>query len=64
MKTKIELIFDEQAINYKAIAKVDAKSENEATSKLDSYLEKKYPSFGREECHFKENGIYYFKIVE
>ena len=48
--------------NSVAVAEVIAKSENEASSLLDSELENNHPTLGRSDCHFEENGKYYFSV--
>lgn len=48
--------------NSVAIAKVTASSENKASSLLDAELENNYPELGRSDCHFEENGKYYFSV--
>jgi len=47
-----------------AIASVKCDNEQKAESFLDSYLEENYPNYGREDSHFSEDGMFYFRIVE
>lgn len=63
--TTVTINFEKQVKsngNSVAIAEVVAETENLASSLLDTELENNYPQLGRSDCHFEENGKFYYSI--
>lgn len=59
-----EAVVQSRRENLIAIAEVRAVNEQSAEMILENYLEEEYPDYGRENCHFEENGIYYFYVIK
>lgn len=57
---------DVQSRSEDLIVTAEVRAENEQSAEifLDNYLEEEYPDYGRKNCHFEENGIYYFNVVK
>ena len=57
---------DVQSRSEDLIVTAEVRAENEQSAEifLDNYLEEEYPDYGRENCHFEENGIYYFYVIK